>query len=353
MLRAVRNLLVGLGAALTPAPAVAWADAPSGAPVERGQLLVGLAGDSHYYGRPAERLDQLRRTGARWFREEVLWEWVQPGPGGWDWKRYDAMFADAADRGLSILPLLNSPPEWAGAGLEADPEAFAQFTGAFVSRYGPSGSFWAGRARRAPVKYVEIWNEAYIAADDDPDGDERYVGLLKAAVDAGRRADRAVKYLFSADASRNWMDRLFAVEPQLARWFDGAAVHPYGNDLRTTAQGTRRVGFRFTLDGVRAALDANGARRAKLWITEIGWPTCPAGAASDCVSERRQAALVREMASVLRTRYRRSVRSAFVYHYFDFGPRDGDREHWFGLVRGDGSHKPAFGVFRRLATSRT
>ena len=94
-------------------------------------------------------------------------------------------------------------------------------------------------------------------------------------------------------------------------------------------------------------LDAGGARRVRIWITEVGWSSAPR--ARNSVTEATQARYVRQVFSLLRTRYRGMVSGLVWYEYQGSRERPSDREDHFGLVRPDGTPKPAWHALARQA----
>ena len=69
--------------------------------------------------------------------------------------------------GSRVLPVLQGTPAWAAlnpgdpASPPRDPADFARLLTALVTRYGPSGSFWAEHPEspRQPIRDWQIWNE--------------------------------------------------------------------------------------------------------------------------------------------------------------------------------------------------
>ncbi|MCW3063424.1 MAG: beta-xylosidase [Solirubrobacterales bacterium] len=319
-------------------------------------LHVGVTVDSQGWGGgTGERQDQALAAGAKWSREHFAWDVVEPQRGVWDWSRYDRLMGEAAKRGLSILANPMSTPSWAGAAwnqIPADPTAYADFIAHIVARYGPGGTFWQtnpGLPPR-PLLYVEFWNEPYCTCFSyggvNP---ARYAALVKASTLAGRAANPGVQYLIEADTSAGewpggFLAGMYNAMPDLNRYFDAVAIHPYSDD-RSPALTTDSYGFQH-LTSTRDLLVAHGAGDKPLWITELGWPTCPTGAANECVTEAQQASYLRTAFDLVKTTYSSFIRAIFIYHYNDFAPANpSSREQWFGLTRVDGSHKPAYDVF--------
>jgi hypothetical protein len=323
-------------------------------------LHVGVTIDSQGWGDgTGERQSQGLAAGAKWSREEFAWSVVEPQRGVWDWSRYDRLMGEAAKRGLSILANPFSTPEWAGAAwndIPADPSAFADFVARIAARYGPGGTFWQDHPElpNSPLSYIELWNEPYCSCFSlggvNP---ARYAALVKASVLAGRAANPGVRYLIEADSAPGeypggFLAGMYSAMPDLNRYFDAVAVHPYSDD-RSPALTDDRYGFQ-RLSSTRDLLVAHGASDKPLWITEVGWPTCPGGAADECVTEAQQASYLQTAFDLVKTKFASYVRAMFVYHYNDFAPGDpNSREQWFGLTRVDGSHKPAYDVFRAAA----
>jgi polysaccharide biosynthesis protein PslG len=307
--------------------------------------------------------DLALASGARYLREDLDWSRIEPRPGRFRFDRYDAIFAVAASRGLTVLPLLDATPGWARPGadaLPADPRAFARFVARVVARYGPGGDFWRARPGLAPLaaSHFELYNEPFLAAGvvrvPDPPA---YARLVRVAAAEGRRANPRARFLLAGETSwttpsgahRSWMDDLYRAVPDLGDHFDAVAVHPYSPDSPdhyTPGRGTRSQTRR--LEQVRARLVAHGDAGKPVWITEIGWSTCPGG--EECVSEASQAAYLRRLFELARTRWRGFVRAVVVYQLREYEPRDrGDKEGWYGLLRPDGSAKPAWAAFREAA----
>lgn len=309
---------------------------------ERGRALCGQAA-------------LAASSGASLVREDLEWSVIEPRPGVLHFGAYDRMFEVAASYGLTVLPLLDSTPGWAGPdqhALPRDPAAYARFASVVVARYGPGGTFWRGHpglAAQAPV-YFELWNEPYQpgSGGDRPDPGA-YARLVRTAVPSARAANNGARFLLEGETTwtardgthGEWMRALYAAVPDLGRYFDAVAVHPYSlNPPRALVSGDRRQSRR--LEEIHRILVAHGDGAAHLWATEIGWPTCDEGEV--CVGEATQAADLDEFLHLARTRWRRYVDSVIVYTLRDYAP---GKEGSFGLLRRDGSPKPAWQVLRR------
>jgi exo-beta-1,3-glucanase (GH17 family) len=182
---------------------------------------------------------------------------------------------------------------------------------------------------------------------------------VKAAVTRARRANPRARFLIEAETTytrdfetyRDWMGAMYAAVPNLGRYYSAVAVHPYSVEApdRYTPGSSRWQTRR--LEEIRAFLVARGDGEKRMWLTEIGWPTCPRD--STCVSERAQAAYMRSLFKLARTRWRDYVDAVVIYALKDYKPSAGPaREGYFGLVRADGRRKPAWRTLRRLSRRR-
>jgi hypothetical protein len=338
-------------------------------PSVSGGLVVGLDADTAGWGNDSTgpRIDLVTsQTGAKWFREVFKWSTIEPAPGQFDFSYYDHYMLLAAQRGVHVLGLLNEAPTWAGSTpqtIPSDPTAFAQYVAAVVGRYGANGSFWAQHPELsgAAVHTWELWNEPYLPSGNNNDYNPgRYARLVKAAAIAGRSADPNAKFLLASemqsdrDSSGNWQwwtDALYQAVPDLNNYFNGVAVHDYGNDTSNlnpmiTGQAYDNYGHIRRIEDLHNQFLAHGATDKPFWITEAGWSTCTD--TPTCVTPTQQASNLTALFSLIHTRWSSWVQGAFIYRYGD-GANPGSSEDAYGLTNLDGSAKPALAVFKAQA----
>ncbi len=356
----------GASARRTPSPLVvpgprACAPATPTAPFDAlapDGLRVGLHASLRYFRGPTLcRLTRLAAgLGARTVREDVAWPVVQPRPGTFAWDVFDRTFAAAAEQGLVVLPILGQgTPRWATGERAA---AYARFVRAAVLRYGPGGAFWRDRpdlpAAAAPV-WFELWNEPYEPTNPTRLALRTYASLIARAIPAGHAANRRVRFLVAAEhrpgSAPDWTQALLARSPRLGG-ADGVSVHAYGPVPPRSAPATAGADDGDTavtrVEGVRAQLVAAGLARLPVWITEAGASTCRSG--PECVAAATQAQRLDRLFTYARTRWRPYVRALVVYALQDLpGKPLADKESSFGLLRADGTAKPARAVFVRRA----
>jgi hypothetical protein len=301
-------------------------------------------------------------AGSRYLREDLSWATVQARAGRFDWRRPDQVVGMAAQFGLTVLPVVDDAPPWTGGSsrsLPTDGRALARFTARAAARYGPGGTFWRrhlGLPYR-PARHFELFNEPYLPeySGGHPDPGH-YARLVAAAVPAARAANRHVRFLVEADTTYSpdggqtqldWLSGMYAAVPDLGRYFDAVAVHPYanGSPLQFTPGADDRWQSR-RIELIRAALVARGAAAKHLWVTEVGWSTCPRSRDAQCVTEGEQAAYLRDIFALRRSVWRSYVDGVFVYALQDYSSSGGGS---FGVLRRDGSRKAGWYAFRSAA----
>jgi hypothetical protein len=337
--------------------------APAGASVPRDFFGVVsedvLAGDSAY--RDAT-LSKQASIGIGLIRQTFHWKDIETAPGVYNWSQYDAYMAATASHGISVLPILFEPPAFRApqaARGTYPPRNFADigaFGAAVARRYGPNGSFWAQypSVPRVPTTAYQIWNEpnlrAYWPAGQSAKG---YAKLLKAAAAGIRavdpRAEIVTAGLPDSKLSKP-LDVYSYVRTLLAAHagssFTTLALNPYSQNKQDLLARLSRF---------RAILNAGGARRAKIWITELGWSD--SGPAS--LFRAGAAGQAQEISSVypalVAARARLRLRGVVYYAWRDGAPYPPLFKDFWGLHTGllnvTGSAKPAFQAFENTVAT--
>lgn len=313
----------------------------------------------------------LRANGVRLVREDISWATLEPAHNVFDWSSMDRWMAVAARHGLRIMALPGDAPRWATPSWNIAPASgqslaeFAEFVRALLQRYGTNGAFWRAHPElpAMPIRQWDIWNEPYVSRfwqDDFPDP-EGYARMFKAVVETARPADPTARFLLEADTRvietgwpwKPFLARMFDAVPNLGNYADAVSIHPYqgGGESphscsrfapsRGVARDWRATVLQFCrIADIRRILDANGARRTNMWITEVGWSTAPA--AESGVTEARQADYVHDVFEMLRGRYAGLVSGVIWYEYQSGEENPALEDDYFGLVRPDGTPKPAW-----------
>jgi polysaccharide biosynthesis protein PslG len=288
-------------------------------------------------------LDRQAATGAGAIREHVFWNRIERTPGVYDFTRMDQLVADAADRGLRILPVLLYPPGFYTSNPPAyqyppnDPTTMGRFAYAFVRRYGPNGSFWCCHPR-VPMTEFEVWNEPDYPAwwKGKPNAAE-YALLLHVVSLYIHLADPSAKVMLGGltfrAASSGYLDQLYLLGGQLS--FDVLAIHIYGSTVADIVSEIRE--FR--------AIQAKYLDSATpLAVTEYGWADGGRGLPS--ASTNCQAALM--YASTKRLNELRgalNLDGIYQFRWNDIPPVTSIWPYYAGLVRVDGTAKPALAAY--------
>ena len=198
----------------------------------------------------------IATLGASTVRFGVSWRGMQKSPDAPpDFSKLDAIVAEAAGHGLTILPILYWPPKWAQPIYEHLGE-YGAFIEATVARYGS----------RFPA--IEIWNEENLAGFwGEAPNPTNYVAALRAAYEAAKRANPDVTVYLGGTAGVP-MDFIEAIYKNGgAAFFDAMNVHPYSHPYAPEGDLDRK------LENLRALMAKYGDAEKPIVITEHGWPT--------------------------------------------------------------------------------
>jgi hypothetical protein len=271
--------------------------------------------------------------------------------------RFDPTVADAAARGLTLLPNVTTAPGWAAKrpGVFGSPPRgtanFARFVGALVRRYGPSGGFWAENPTlpRRPIRVWQLWNEPNLRYSwTERDWAPGYVRLLRAGRAAIKRTDPGARIMLAGLANVSWsdLDRIYRVRGA-RRLFDSVAIHPYTKPPD---------GVITILERVRRVMAEHGDRRKPIAVTEFGWPSSKGKVKGIGVStdRRGQAARLRKALPLLARERKRLHLSGVYYYTWVTNDRPNTSIFFFAGLRqrlpsGEIVPKPVFHVFRRAA----
>lgn len=303
-----------------------------------GAALLGAEGAAL-----AAVLDDIVALGAGWVRLDFDWNAFQPtGRGDFVTARHDRVVDACARRGIRVLGIVDYRALWAeprGADQfhpPSDAGLYGAFASALVGRY-------AGR-----VAAWEIWNEPNLGGvfwkpRADP---AAYARLLRAAYPAVKAAYPGATVIAGGTAPAaddgtslgwlRWYAELYRAGAQ--PFFDAVATHPYTRDLPSARDGSAYWWEQSA--AVHRLLAENGDGAKAVWMTEFGLPT----GGPDGGSEAKQAAIVADA-----FRLHAAMPWAgplFLYEYRDSGTDPATSENFYGLLRADGSRKPAYEAFR-------
>jgi len=335
--------------------------------------LDGYGFQAHLYNQDRGLIvDRTVEAGFDWLKQQVEWHQTEPiEKDGFDWRELDKVVAAVSSAELNLFLSVVRAPEWAlgdrAHGPPADPLDFRDFMQALAGRY------------RGRVQAYELWNEANLAREwgygqiDAGEfvelmlaghqgvkaGDPQAITVGGALTPAGD-VDIPDQKVQAVDDVR-FLQQIYAYRDGIARdAFDAWGVHPGGfNNAPTQEIGSERgSGWnghgsfyfqRFTQH--RAVMEEHGDGDKPIWLTEMGWSTAnadPAYGFGTDNSEDDQAQFLVDAFRLIRedAPY---ITHAFVWN-LNFqtvvGPQD--EKFAFGVLRPDGSPRPAFTALKEM-----
>lgn len=291
-----------------------------------------------------QQLKDMKAVGVSRVRIDMQWYVVQPSNvHTYDWSVYDQAVDAIRQHGLHTLAILDYAPTWAAASgcnhnsrykcAPADPQAFATFAAAAAARY----TLWG-------VDSWEIWNEPNSPRFWYPKADAAsYTAVLKAAYPAIKKINPNATVItgglrsatsYGDVSPHGFVEALYAAGG--GPYFDALAAHPYSYPALPSAASSKN-GWTQMLK-IRDVAVAHGDAHKQIWMTEVGATT----GGPHPVRESVQAQIAHETVR-LRSSYPWAG-PLFWYDYKDLGSA-WKSENFFGLVRGDGSLKPAYTAF--------
>jgi hypothetical protein len=303
------------------------------------------------------QLDQVAAGGIGFVRANIDWTLVEPAAPTADGRGYEFAGLDdwmraLAEHGLRWqLQVVGVPtPHWAAdqtalavcgsRAAPAGPADFAALSGTLARRYGRGGSFWDRNPdlRYLPVTEFELWNEenygAFWCPTPDPAAYARLASASAAAIHAAdpraevvlgglagfRETAAARPGLPAHDSSTEFLRRMLAAEPELAREIDIVGVHAYGHDA---------AGALATVAFQRQAVDASVLRGKPLSVNEIGWYT--AGNGPDVTDEASRARYLGEITDAL-AESDCGLASIAVHSWISAESNPANPDDWYGIA---------------------
>jgi hypothetical protein len=224
-----------------------------------------------------------------------------------------------------------------------DPNQYREWVVAFIRRYGVGGSFWREHpeldASRYAMTNFELGNEPYFGEMTASE----YAATVRPTLEEVQRLGLPARIILPSRVYGNdtsWMDTLYKQIPNLNNLFFGFADHPYwyGHD---PAQ-VNAAGPLGRVAKLRSRMNELGASSKPILISEYGESTASCG--GECVSETTQAQHLTEMIEAVTTHPEWGIEMLSVFQLLDRGTNSPDRELQFGLLRQNGTPKPAYAV---------
>lgn len=285
--------------------------------------------------------------GVGWLRFDMAWSAAQPNSAdSYSWSRFDRIVSAANRYNIKLLPILTYTPRWARRQecidtfkcAPADPAAFATYAAAAAARYSSMG-----------IHTWEIWNEPNLGLFWKPSPDAAaYTDLLERSYTSIKAVDSQATVIGAglsdpAGSSGGNIDpRVFLntmYQNGAKDYMDAVGYHPYSfpNLPSTTLDWSGWSIMGDVSYSIRSVMTSNGDGNKQIWATEFG---CPTDGPTWRGDETVQAQIVRD--GIQQMDAKPWLASLFLYSYKDLGTDPDTMENFFGLIRFDGSRKPAY-----------
>ena len=298
-------------------------------PAAANNLVVGI--DGGYFEWSKEEVEMRATLGAAVTRHE--WDLNEPVTA-----QDHLVYVAAAEAHTRIHALL-------GANELGSAAHYKEFVIAFIKRYGKGGSFWAEHPELDEAKYAiqtfELGNEPYYGGMTAT----QYAATVRPTLEAVHAQGLPAKLIlpsviFGSDTS--WMDTLYKQIPNLNEYFYAFADHPYDYGFSPTTPGNGGTLERIAT--LRKRMNEKGAQNKPIFITEYGQST--ADCAEECVSEAQQAVDITTLLTAIVAHPEWGIEMVSFFQLHDWGTDSSDREDQFGILRQDGTPKPAYPIVR-------
>jgi hypothetical protein len=318
---------------------------------------------SHPPAQLAAEFNAQATAGVGTLREHLHWDRIERAPGIFDFTDSDALITAAAQRGMTVLPVLIDTPSFystrpagvtTGGWPPRDPASIKRFATELARRYGTRGTYWGCllpgllcRRPYTPIRAWQVWNEPDIPSWWQTGVDARaYTALLRQGYEGLKAGDGSAEVVLAGLTTRvvapgAFLDQLY--DGGAAAYFDSLAIHPYAVNVGGVVNYVRSA---------RAIAAAHGDGAVPIRVTEYGFAT--GGVREWVTTPICQAALVAATTRELSARRAElNLRSIVQFQWQD---RSTDPAATWpnhaGLLYLDGSAKPALGAFTDAVAGR-
>jgi hypothetical protein len=288
------------------------------------------------------RMSQIAATGAQWFRMDFPAYELEPASGTTNWAQPDKIINSAYDHGLKVLFLANTAPAWVasawndGPTTSAERNAYADYCARAVQRY-------AGK-----IHAIELWNEPNLSGFWTPAPNVTDYGNLISVAYPAIKAVSSIPVLaagtgwsFGAPniAQDTWYSGLYS--GGFKNYFDAVNVHPYQDTYQCSIGSHFSFGNIGNVTNVRTTMNDNGDSAKQIWGTEWGFTTF-------YTTEAQSADWLPIFADGWFDQGTGRGATGPLFRYTLIDTDSSTSEGQFGLLRTDGSQKPAWGEFIKL-----
>jgi hypothetical protein len=335
--------------------------APSAAGAAVPKDFVGLTSDDVFAGNASYRdtnLTSMAAIGTGTLRQTFDWSKIEASAGAYDLLYYDAYVLSAAAHGIKILPVLFNPPSFRAKGQgghgtwpPASNAAFAEFAKTIARRYGRNGTLWSDNPGipKIPITAYQIWNEPTLKVYWLRKPSARaYVRMLKVVSKGIKSVDRRAE-IVTAGLPNSLLSGSIPVFKYIKQMYK-AGGKKYFDTLAFNAYAKNTKDLKKQLKRLRKLMNKSRDRRAKIWITEIGWASGGPRHRFNVGPNRQASNISKSFALIRKLRKRYRLRGVVYFSWKDQAPyAPAFKDMWglhTGLLTRSGSPKKAFYSFK-------
>ena len=285
----------------------------------------GFGVNIHFIGEPKD-LDLIAEAGFKFIRMDLSWSGIEREKGSYNFERtgYDALTNGCIKRGIRILYILDYSNRLyeseQSVRTDAGRTAFAAFAEAAAKRYAGKNILW------------EIWNEPNIKQFWTPQpGVDDYCKLVEAVAPVVKQADPTALVVAPATSTIpfDWLESCF--KKGLLNHIDALTVHPYRpKNPETVIKDYARL---------RDLIARYAPQGKNVPILSGEWGYSNVNWDNTRLSNVQQAQYLARMFLI---NLYQNVPVSIWYDWKNDGPDPNEREHNFGTVERDLSHKTAY-----------
>lgn len=296
-------------------------------------------------------LTDLQSLGVTWLRVDIAWDLIQPeNPSQYEWAQFDRVVMAAARHNIKLLAVLAYSPEWARDPSckdnficsPADPATFANFAKEAVKHFAPLG-----------IKSWEIWNEPNSESFWLPSPNAAtYVRLLAATYPAIKQVDPTATVITGGlspaentpgrIAPRDFLTGMY--QSGARNFFDALGYHPFSypalpHDVVSWSCWSQMSDL---YPSIRTIMIDNNDGDKKIWATEYGVPTAGQSDVNETLQALSFQDAIQQMGNM-------PWLTAIFFHTYKDDPGNIEAPTSnFGIVRRDGTRKPAYNILKEI-----
>jgi hypothetical protein len=294
---------------------------------------------------------QIETFGVKWVRMYWNWSWVESGKGVRYLDPIKIAVSAAHKRGMKIIVLATGTPSWANGGKSQDyPPTDANIPG--------FAAYAATIAAQTDADAIEVWNEPNNSGFWTPGPDPVKMAHMQVAAYRAIKAARPKTIVITGGLTQVYADpqtffaKMIAADADFIQSFDAVGLHPYNEPTDPLQPGTSGMKNILTVQtpAIHRMLVDHGRADAPFWFTEYGVATHGQWS----VAESAQATYLSHFFNGLAALRGKGIRVgvSILYTLQDSRVYQGtDDQPFFGLLRHDGTEKPAAAAVRRYANS--